>query len=244
MTTGEGRFADSVRSQANELWEQSFRHPFVAELANGTLPEEKFAHYVKNDSFYLTVFAQVQAQAAAKAADLPTIGRFAAHAQSTVEAEHALHETFFGMLGIAREDHFLPAPTAYQYAAHLQAVAARGSLGEVVAAILPCYWLYWEIGERYRDAKPNHPIYDRWIATYSGTWFGELVAEQVDRLNQLAAAASAQERERMARWFLISSEYELAFWEMAYTLEAWRFAGQSTSDGASAASRGSGGHRG
>ncbi|MBX5435765.1 MAG: thiaminase II [Alicyclobacillaceae bacterium] len=217
-------FADMLRTRANDLWQQSFEHPFVQELAEGTLPTEKFIHYVLNDSYYLTVFARVQARAASKADDLQTAGRLAYHAQSTAEAEHQLHQTFFGMLGIQRDGDFLPAPTNYQYTTHLLSVADRGTVGEIVAAILPCYWLYWEIGLRYRGSQPNHPVYDKWIATYGEEWFGELVREQIDRLNQLSERAGEAERRLMERHFLISSYYELRFWDMAYHLEGWPFA--------------------
>lgn len=159
----------------------------------------------------------------ADADDLHTIGRMAFHAESTVKAEHALHETFFGMSGIAKDASFVPAPTAYKYTSHLLAVAATGSLADIVASILPCYWLYWEIGQRYRHAKPNHPIYDRWIQTYGDEWFGELVQEQIERLDDLAEGSTETERDHLQRLFLISSQYELEFWDMAYGLESWSF---------------------
>jgi thiaminase/transcriptional activator TenA len=164
--------------------------------------------------------------AASKARDLSTIGRLAFHAQSTVEAEHALHETFFDMLGIRNDETFQPAPTAYKYTSHLLSVAHNGTVGEIVAAILPCYWLYWEIGQRHRDAKPNHPIYDKWVETYGNHRFGDLAQEQIARLDELAEQATDRERHRMEQWFLISSQYELEFWEMAYTLETWAFKSQ------------------
>ena len=40
-------------------------------------------------------------------------------------------------------------------------------------------------------------------------------------LDQLAAAASADERERMAELFELATRYEIAFWEMALTAETW-----------------------
>jgi thiaminase/transcriptional activator TenA len=218
------KFSDQLRHIVDPIWEKSFEHPFVKEIAQGTLDIQKFVHYLKQDSYYLTHFAKIQSIGAAKAPDLATAGRMAFHAHCTYQAEHALHETFFHELNIQPDPHFVPAPTAYQYVTHLHAVASQGSLGEIIAAILPCYWLYYEIGHRYKDAKPNHPIYDKWIATYGDEWFGELVKEQIDRLDWLADRTNDAEREKMKRHFQISSRYELAFWEMAYTLETWDFA--------------------
>lgn len=216
------KFTDQLRQQADECWQRSFTHPFIMELAEGSLPENKFVHYVQNDAYYLGVFAKVQAIGASKAADLKTSGRMAFHAHATANAEHALHETFFGMLGLEKEVNFLPAPTAYQYTTHLISVAHTGTLGEIIAAILPCYWLYWEIGVRYQLSQPNHPIYSTWIETYGNEWFSELVKEQINRLDELARFSSAEERQRMERHFKISSEYEYRFWDMAYNLESWQ----------------------
>ncbi|MBX6351889.1 MAG: thiaminase II [Thermoflavifilum sp.] len=219
MTT----FCETLRLDADHLWRQSFEHPFVRGIADGSLPVQRFAHYVLNDSYYLSVFAKVQSLAAAKAPDLATAGRLAHHAAMTAEAEHQLHETFFGMLGVQRGPDFVPAPAAYRYATHLLAVAAEGDFGEILAAILPCYWLYWEIGERLKDAQPNHPIYDKWIRTYGDEWYGELVREQIERLNACADTSDDAARTRMRRHFLISSQYELEFWNIGWTLEGWPF---------------------
>ncbi|KPC98994.1 Thiaminase-2 [Geobacillus sp. BCO2] len=91
----------------------------------------------------------------------------------------------------------------------------------MIAAILPCYWLYYEIGERLKTCRPNDPIYEKWIGTYSSDWFRSLVEEQIARLDDIADAVTEEDRHRMKRHFLISSEYEYEFWEMAYRLEQW-----------------------
>ncbi|MCI0182908.1 MAG: thiaminase II [Acidibacillus sp.] len=214
-------FTDQLRQAADDLWKKSLTHPFVIEIADGSLPTQKFSHYVQNDSYYLSVFARVQSRAASKARDMHTIARLAVHAQSTVEAEHLLHKTFFNLLDITPSPSFIPAPAAYEYTTHLLSISADGTLGEIIAAILPCYWLYWEIGEKYRYSQPNHPIYDQWIATYGDEWYGKLVDEQIYLLDQLAEQASEEQQHRMKQHFMRSSYYELRFWDMAYHLEGW-----------------------
>lgn len=134
----------------------------------------------------------------------------------------ALHESFMQLLEVTEEDWaaFEPSPSAYAYVSHMYR-ASEGDLADVLAAILPCYWLYWEIGERLKDAKPDHPIYDRWIGTYGSEWFGELVTEQIDRMDQLAEGLSAERRQELKDRFRRSSYYEWNFWEQAWTKETW-----------------------
>ncbi|MFD2169641.1 thiaminase II [Tumebacillus lipolyticus] len=217
------KFSQRLRAKADASWQASFDHPFVTGIADDTLPLESFKYYVLNDSYYLSVFAKVQALGAAVANDLHTASRMAAHAQGTYEAELSLHETFSTRLGITAEDRaaFEPSPTAYAYTTHLLAVGYTGTLGEIIAALLPCYWLYAEIGKRLQGATPEQPIYQEWIRAYGGDWFETLVTEQIDRLDALAELATPEERRRMEQHFLISSQYELSFWGMAYSLEQW-----------------------
>jgi thiaminase/transcriptional activator TenA len=217
------KFSQIVREKADKIWEASFHHPFVTGIADGSLSLESFKYYVMQDAYYLSHFAKVQAYAGAKATDLHTTARLASHAQGTYEAELSLHENFSKRLGITEEEKqaFKAAPTAHAYTSHMYRAVLTGGIGEVIAALLPCYWLYYEIGERLQGSTPDEPIYQEWIAAYGGEWFRELVEEQINRLDELAVKATEEEKERMLEYFIISSQYEYSFWEMAYTLEKW-----------------------
>lgn len=216
-------FAQELREKADKIWNKSFTHPFIEEMRDGILAEEKMKHYILQDGYYLSHFARVQSLAGAKAEDFMTVNRMAVHAQGSYEAEMAMHEKFTSMLGITESEQqaFEASPTAHAYTSHLYRAAHFGSTGVIIAALLPCYWLYYEIGERLQGAEPDHPVYQEWIDAYGGDWFKELVDEQINRLNACAVHASAAEKEMMEEYFLISSRYELQFWEMAYTLETW-----------------------
>lgn len=216
-------FSEEIRKEADAIWEASFNHPFVKGIGDGTLSLDKFRYYVQQDAYYLTHFAKVQALGAAKAEDLQTTNSLAKHAQGTYEAEMSLHESFYKILNVTEEEkqNFKPAPTAYAYTSHMYRAAYTGHLGDIIAAILPCYWLYYEVGEKLKESKPGHEIYDKWIATYGGDEFKASVDEQINRINEIAEKVTEADRLRMKEHFMISSKYELAFWEMAYTLEDW-----------------------
>ncbi|QWC20945.1 thiaminase II [Bacillus haikouensis] len=218
-------FSNELRKEVDEVWEASFNHPFVRGIGDGTLPLGNFRYYILQDAYYLSHFSRVQSLGAAKAPDLHTTSRMAAHAQGTNEAELSLHETFSVQLGITEEEkkRFKPSPTAYAYTSHMYRAAQFGGLKEILAAILPCYWLYHEVGERLNMFTPDELIYKEWISAYGGEWFGKLVKEQINRLDQLAEKASEEEKALMKELFMISSIYELQFWEMAYSMEEWPF---------------------
>ncbi|MCZ8513629.1 thiaminase II [Paenibacillus filicis] len=217
------KFSQELRQAAAGSWDASFAHPFVTGIGDGSLPLDCFRYYVLNDAYYLSHFARIQALGAAKADNLATTSRMAVHAQGTYSAELSLHEKFSKLLGItdAEREAFEPAPTAYAYTSHMYRAAYNGHLGDIIAAILPCYWLYYEIGERLQGCTPDEPIYREWIAAYGGEWFRELVQEQIDRLDELAEQVTARDRERMKSHFILSSRYEYLFWDMAYRKEDW-----------------------
>jgi thiaminase/transcriptional activator TenA len=148
---------------------------------------------------------------------------FALHAHNTVLVERAMHTMFARQLGLTdRElEATAAAPVTVAYTRHLLAVAHAGSLGELVAAVLPCYWLYREVGKRLLRRIPKDPLYARWIRAYAAPQFARLVEEQLRLVDRLGREASAGERERMTSHFILSSRYEHLFWDQAYRLAGW-----------------------
>ena len=214
-------FSRQLREEVDQIWEASFIHRFVTGIGDGTLSLDCFRYYVMQDAYYLSHFSRIQALGAAKANDFETTSRMAAHAQGTYEAELSLHKIFTHRPGIKHEEqaNFKPSPTAYAYPSHMYRVAYQGHLGDIIAAILPCYWLYYEIGEKLQSYTPAEPIYQEWIAAYGGEWFRTLVEEQINRLDKIAETLSKDDLERMKEHFIISSQYEYSFWEMSHTLQ-------------------------
>lgn len=215
------KFSDELRRDVNDIWEASFNHPFIKGVADGTLPIECFKNYLQQDAYYLTHNASVLALLSAKTMDLEVKNKFAGLAELVTSWEMDLHRSNFEKLGVTEEDrkNFKPAPTAYAYTSHMYRAAYTGTEGDVMAAILPCAWLYFEIGGRLQGSAPGVPMYEEWINKYTGdTTF---IQSQIDILDNIAERVTEAERQRMREYFIISSRYEYAFWEMSYSFEKW-----------------------
>ena len=90
-----------------------------------------------------------------------------------------------------------------------------------VAALLPCFWIYWEVGKRLLEtAEPDNP-YQAWIDTYADESFAEGVRKVIAIGDQMAAAASPTTRNQMSRAFVRASQLEWMFWDSAWRLERW-----------------------
>ena len=216
-------FTDELKEMTQDTWDRSLNHPFVRGVTDGSLPLEKFKFYILQDIYYLKHYGKVHAFAAAHADDFDVTADLAQKASETAQSELTVHQEHAEILDIKKEeiDNLDPAPTAYAYTSHLYRAALSGSLGEIVAAILPCYWLYADIGLRYQDAEPEPDIYKNWIATYASDWFQESTQDMIQLMNDIASQASEVEKNKFRQQFKIAKEYELGFWEMAYTFEDW-----------------------
>jgi thiaminase/transcriptional activator TenA len=198
-------------------------HPFVTGLTDGTLPRDCFACYVVQDALYLRDYAKTLAVVAGKAPDSAGTEMFARHAAGIITEERALHDVLMGDLGIdpAAADTAEPAPTTLAYCSYLLATALNGSYAEGVGVVLPCYWIYYEVGrELVRRGSPN-PQYQKWIDTYADDSYGEVVRSVLDVADDLGPALGTAERARVGRHFKITSQYEWMFWDAGYRQERW-----------------------
>ena len=180
---------------------------FVDGLRTGELDESVFAWYLRQDALYLSEYARVLARASALAPRSDEQVFWAEAAATAVAVESELHRARVGA------DAAAPAPATLAYTDHLHAATARGSYGEVVAALLPCFWLYADLGERFVLAShAGHPYRD-WLSTYADPAFAASNRSAVEIAERAASEASASERERMSVAFARSMRHELAFFE-------------------------------
>lgn len=206
--------AAELRAASADVWDAQHAHPFVRGIGDGTLDEERFRFYVRQDYLFLIDYGRLLALGAARAPRLAEMRRFAALAQGVLETELALHTGLAQRWGIATAEleSEVAAPATRAYCDYLLRTAALGDFGELCAALLPCMWGYAEIGARLAAAgAPDHAGYAAWIATYADPEFQELAAWARELLD-----GAAGDESRMARAFRTSSELELAFWQAAW----------------------------
>ena len=218
-------FAENIETKAMPIREAILAHPFITGVGDGSLPVEKFKHYVEQDYAYLIDYSRVLAVASAKAPDLETMGWFAALLDETLNTEMELHRRYCAEFGITRQqlDATRPAPTTVAYTGYLLKTAYQGSFGELVASLLPCQWGYWEIGDHLaREGEPQHaPLYCQWIQMYTSQEFAVLAQEIRALADRVAQDAGPLQTEAMDQAYLTSLRFEYQFWEMAYSLEQW-----------------------
>ncbi|MGO2052721.1 bifunctional hydroxymethylpyrimidine kinase/phosphomethylpyrimidine kinase [Glutamicibacter sp. 287] len=181
---------------------------FIRELSAGTLERKRFEYYLAQDALYLQRYAQVLAQASALAPQLEAQRFWAKGAEGILEGELKLHRS--ELLDLAPE----PSATTLNYVNHLSSCA--GSYPELIAAILPCYWIYQDIGNRLSAANHAGHRYESWLATYSSAEFDEATAAAIELVAAAWRLADPGLRERMWDAFRRSAEHELTFFAQAH----------------------------
>lgn len=217
-------FSAELRKEASPIFNAIFDHPFVQGIAKGNLQKEQLIHYVKQDFEYLNSFIRIYGVAVSKCETREEMDLFNQQISFILNSEIHPHNNFCEAAGVSYEDlqGYPLSPSSHHYIRHMLTVAHEGSLGEILAVLLPCPWTYWEIGKKLLNEvqpDPAHPFYE-WIHFY-GNRTDSITTKFCARLDEWAEQATEKEKEKMKDHFLLSCQLEYMFWDMAYKLEEW-----------------------
>jgi thiaminase/transcriptional activator TenA len=215
-------FTDNLWQQIKPTYDAILDHPFLNQMADGTLSRERFVFYMKQDSLYLQEFSKALAIAGARAPDVDSMLFFVTSARTCAVVEQALHESYFKDFGVTLD--VGRAPANFAYASYLLATASNSSYRVAIAALLPCFWIYREVGDelvRRASAGLGNNPYAKWIETYSSEEFSTSVDKAIGFVDAAAAEANDIERAEMAQAFDYASRMEWLFWDAAWRLETW-----------------------
>lgn len=211
------KWSEEAWNAALPVYDKILTLPFIEQLADGTLPEEKFLFYIRQDSIYVENYCRVLAHIASRLTRQDQIEDFLKFASVGIEVEKALHETYLKQAGTAA----LPTPTTLLYDSY-ESSKGLGPVEIEAAAILPCFWVYQKVGEEIikRCSRPNP--YSRWIETYADESFAQSTVRAVEICDALAADASDSIRREMTEAFVTATKMEWMFWDSAYNMEQWK----------------------
>ena len=212
-------FTKQLWQSTRDIYKAIIAHPFNTELAQGTLAIEKFQYYVQQDELYIQAYAHALNILSVKAPASAISNDLLSYANDGILVEKALHDHFFLKFKIS------PAPEAqpacFSYINFLLATTALQPFEIGVSALLPCFWIYREVGVHIsRKASPNNP-FQPWIDTYIDDDYSRDVDRMIEITDKTAAAASGEVKLHMQRVFAESVRLEFVFWDAAYRLEKW-----------------------
>lgn len=214
MTT----FTADAWARASPIRAAIDKMPFVAGLADGSLTADRFLYYLAQDAHYLNTYARVLAACATQSPGAEQLTFWATGAQRAIAVEEALHRTHLHGTAVIE-----PSPTCVAYASYLLSLASSGSYATLVAGVLPCFWIYQDVGARLLSSasgRIDHPYAD-WIATYADPAFATVTTQAKVITDMLAADAPQALVERMHAAFKTAFRFEFLFWDAAWRREQW-----------------------
>lgn len=218
-------FFERLKIAASAEWRAYTEHPFTNALANGSLSEAAFRHYLIQDYQFLIEFARAYALAVYKSPSLADMREAAAGISAILDVEMDLHVKLCAGWGLSLSD-LEQAPPAVEMLAYTRYVLDAGMRGDLLSlkvALAPCVIGYAEIATRLA-AHPNaHAAtnpYSVWIAEYAGPPYQEVAANARAHLEALADryATPAREAELIAI-FKEAARLEADFWEMGWRVK-------------------------
>ncbi len=216
-------FTEKLHQLSRPLWLKSIHHPFIKQLVSGTLPLSQFRFYLIQDRYYLNEFSQLENLIADKLHNKKAVNFLKREAQELKNGEIQERKTFFKKLQITPEKIKLTpvSPTVYNYVNHMYACLYRNNIQTAVAALLPCPWLYNEIGKNLAQKSSPISFYAQWLSFYGSADYSSNTQQMIDLTEQVADTADKTKKQEMTQAFIKSSYFELNYWDMALQKESW-----------------------
>jgi thiaminase/transcriptional activator TenA len=222
---GAVRVSEALRERCAGVWRSLHEHPFIRELAGGTLPLERFRFYLEQDLLFLPALARAAAIGVSRSADRGTMRHFAEELSLTlgreIEHQQELLQRVIELGAAGGDRPPEPAFATVAYSGHVVQAAARGGPPELMAVVLPCTWSYAEIAAALEKEVADHPVYAAWVRFFAEREYVELIEARRETFDEVAAALPPARLGRLDELFTTSARLERAFWDMAYRLEHW-----------------------
>ncbi len=218
-------FSDQLLEEGTDIWQAQYDHPFVTELAAGTLDEEAFRFWVEQDYRYLLDYARTFAIAGTKARLEEHMAGLLGVSHTILGFEMDLHREFAAGYGLTPADleAVEKAPTCEAYTNFLVRTAYDRPLPVIAAAIYPCGKGYLDVAANAAALAVEDHQYTSWIEKYTSDEFHEAVDWMTELVDEMAEVHPGYHDE-MEQAFLTSARLEHAFWGMCYEQETWETA--------------------
>ncbi len=191
------------------------KHPFILELASGTLSKERFARYLAQDRIYLVGYASEMNAIAEMLPKGSHADMFRQFAMDGMQAERDLHDLL--SVTIAEVPEAKPLEGTVEYMKHTSEIIESKDLALSLAATLPCTWIYNEIGKYLQGiANMDSNPYSEWIKCYTSPLMDQGAKSCIELTDLEAARQTDAKRELMTAAFIKSTQFEWIFWDQAY----------------------------
>jgi formylaminopyrimidine deformylase / aminopyrimidine aminohydrolase len=210
-------FTEHLVEANRDLWMAMAGHPLVLGLAEGTLPDGALQAWVQQDRIF--VLQERRVVAALRAHGLPSrLDDLLDDLDHSLVLEAEAFALAAAEHGVAPEVE--PWPVCLGYISYLRCAAHDGAL-EGLTALYAAERAYLDTWTAVAKLSPADSTYHGWIQNWSGEPFRAFVVALGRDLDELAGTPSPALAGRLGVVFAGAARFELAFWEMCWSGQAW-----------------------
>ncbi len=210
------RFKDELWNAVELIYADICLHPFVNQLANGTLSSKNFAHYLAQDILYIRDDSIALKKMSERATNALERKFFKDLAKDGISIEQELHNTFLKYFKLTEAKR--KSPVIESYTSFLLEHVENSSYCVAAAALLPCFWVYNEVGKYIIANAVANNTYQKWIETYKSDEFGNYVTKFIQIVEHLANNATNIEKKQMREAFVQATRFEFNFFEESISI--------------------------
>lgn len=206
---------DTLWNGSADLFERTLSHPFLTGLGDGTLPESCFLRYLVQDELYLKGYARHMEMLSDMLKDPIEKGWMQGFAQESVKAEHEMHVLLLDRFPGSCSG--TPSRVTLYYEDYARKALASGDVRVALAALLPCTWIYCEVGKSIlrRSSLDGNP-YREWILAYGDEGYQRDTLRFLEITERHLRDCDERILERLTGIYRRGAILEYAFWDSAY----------------------------
>lgn len=213
-------FMEETIQQNLEIWEACYQHPFIKEICTYQMSEEKFLHYLIEDTKYLKDYARVFGMGIFKSTSMEEICllfemlKFVESCESAARVKMLKHAGY----SIEEIEQQPQADITKAYTSFLVETAQKECMLSILFATLPCMLSYAYIGKRLMEEYPMAPEespYGSWILEYVCDEYKQKCRDWMQAADRLSEHVSQEEKRHLQELFHTASQHELYFWNMS-----------------------------
>ncbi|KEF74782.1 thiaminase [Klebsiella pneumoniae UHKPC45] len=214
-----------LRQLAAADWQRYVAHPFVQQLASGTLAENAFRRYLIQDYLFLIHFARSYALLVSKLRTLPEM-RAAAASMNAILNELPLHVGYCAQWGISEPEMAAQpeAPETLNYTRYVLDIGHSGDALDLLVALMPCVAGYAEIGLgllQHPATRLDDNPYASWIRNYGDEGYLQGVSAALALLETVWQQRGSEARiTELSEIFTTATRLEAQFWQMGLNAAA------------------------